>query len=182
MEPVADRYRRLSQAITSMIAGVGDDAWSNQSPCADWTARDVAAHLVDIHGRFQSLVGREAVEHPSVEEDPVGAFTAVRDQMQADLEDPAKVAEEYDGQFGRSTFGTAVNGFVCFDLIVHGWDLARATGQDETMDPRDVELIQATVDKMGQVMRDNGVLGPALPPPDGASAQDKLVSDLGRKV
>jgi uncharacterized protein (TIGR03086 family) len=182
MEPVADRYRRLSQAVTATIEGVPDDRWSNPSPCEAWTARDVAAHLVDIHGRFQALVGREAVEHPSVDDDPLGAFTAVRDQMQLDLEDPAKVNEEYDGQFGRSTFGTAVNGFVCFDLVVHRWDLARATGQDEAMDPRDVEVVRATVDQMGQAMRDNGVITAPVEPPEGASAQDMLLSDLGRKV
>lgn len=182
MEPVADRYRRLAATMTTRVEGVPDDAWSNPSPCDEWTARDLVAHLVDVHGRFQALVGRDSVEHPPVDEDPLGAWVGVRDQMQADLEDPARVDEEYDGRFGRSTFGAAVDGFVCFDLVVHGWDLARATGQDETVDPADVEQVQAAVDAMGEVMRGNGVIADPVEPAPGASSQDRLLAALGRRV
>ena len=101
--------------------------------------------------------------------------------MQADLEDPARRDEEYDGRLGRSTFGRAVDGFVCFDLVVHRWDLARATGQDETIDPGDVARVQAQVDVMGDVMRANGVVGPALDAGPDASAQDRLLAALGRR-
>lgn len=181
MEDVADRYRRLSAAMTSKIENVAASAWSNPSPCEEWTARDVVRHVVDVHGRFQALVGRSPVEHPSVDEDPLGAFVAVRDQMQADLEDPQKVAQEYDGRLGRSTFGKAVDGFVNFDLVVHGWDLSRAAGLDERIDPRDVERVQAAVDAMGDVMRANGVIqAPVEPPPD-ATAQERMLCALGRR-
>jgi uncharacterized protein (TIGR03086 family) len=71
---------------------------------------------------------------------------------------------------------------VCFDLVVHGWDLARATGQDIVVDPRDVERIQAMVEKMGDTMRENGVIAPPVDPPDGASDQDRLMASLGRAV
>ena len=182
MEHVADRYRRLSEIMTTKIAGVPDDAWSNPSPCTDWTARDLVGHLVESHGRFQSLVGREVVDHPAVEDDPLGAFTAVREQMQGDLDDPAKVDEEYDGRLGRSTFGKSVDGFICFDLVVHGWDLARATGQDESIDSRDVEQVHAAVDAMGDVMRSNGAIAGAVEPAPDASAQDRLLASLGRRV
>jgi uncharacterized protein (TIGR03086 family) len=182
MEHVSQRYRRLAAAMTSRIEAVPDGAWSNPSPCEEWTARDLVAHLVDVHGRFQQLVGRAPVEHPPVEENPAGAWAAVRDQMQADLEDPAKVDQEYDGRFGRSTFGRSVDGFVNFDLVVHGWDLARATGQDESIDPRDVEQVQAAVDAMGDVMRSNGVIADPVEPAPDAPAQDRLLAALGRRV
>jgi len=168
--------------MTGKIENVPADAWTNPSPCEKWTARDVVRHVVEVHGMFQALVGRSLVEHPSVDDDPVSAFGAVRDQMQADLEDPHKVAEEYDGRLGRSTFGKAVDGFVCFDLVIHGWDLSRATGQADELDSRDVERIQAMVDSMGDTMRDNGVGGPPLDPPANASAQNRLLSALGRQV
>ncbi len=179
-EPVADRYRRLAAGLTHLVAGVSEAGWSNPSPCEGWTALDVLAHLVDVHGRFQALVGRGLVDHPPVEEDPVGAWSAARDQMQADLEDPARVDEEYDGRFGATTFGRSVDGFVCFDLVVHGWDLARATGQDETLDPRDVVSVQATVDAMGEAMRSNGVLAAPIEPAADASPQERLLCTLGR--
>jgi uncharacterized protein (TIGR03086 family) len=182
MEDVTERYRRLSRAMSHKIADVPDDAWENPSPCQEWTARGLVEHLLEVHSRFQGLVGRGLVTHPDVADDPLGAWEAVRGQTQEDLDDPAKVAEEYDGRFGRSTFGKAVDGFVCFDLIVHGWDLARATGQDETIASQDVEAIQRMVDEMGDVMRSNGVIaGPLDPPPD-ASPQERLLAALGREV
>src|SRR4051794_35573220 len=129
-EDVADRYRRLAARMTERIAAVPEDAWANPTPCEGWSARHLVDHLLEVHGRFESLVGRDLVDHPPVDDDPLAAWVAVRDQMQADLEDPERVAQEYDGRLGRSTFGRSVDGFVCFDLVVHGWDLARATGQD----------------------------------------------------
>jgi uncharacterized protein (TIGR03086 family) len=182
MEDVADRYRRLSARMTERIAGVPDDAWSRPSPCEGWTALDLVAHLVDVHRRFETMVGRDLVEHPPVENDPLGAWQAVRDQMQADLEDPARRDEEYDGRLGRSTFGRSVDGFVCFDLVVHGWDLARATGQDETIDPADVERVSGMVEAMGEVMRSNKVISAPVEPAADASDQDRMLAALGRQA
>ena len=88
----------------------------------------------------------------------------------------------YDGRFGRSTFGNAVAGFVCFDLVVHRWDLGRAAGVAVELDPRDVEQVQGVVDQMGQVMRDNGALGAAVPAPADATPQERLLADLGRSA
>ena len=68
MEPVVDRYRRLAESMTERIEAVPEDAWANPTPCQGWTARDLVAHLVDVHGRFQRLVGRYPVDHPPVEE------------------------------------------------------------------------------------------------------------------
>jgi uncharacterized protein (TIGR03086 family) len=182
MEDVAQRYRRLSARMTELIAAVPDDAWSRPSPCEGWTAGDLVGHLIDVHGRFQSLVGRKLVEHPPVDENPLGAWEAVRDQMQADLEDPSRRDEEYDGRLGRSSFGQSVDGFICFDLVVHGWDLARATGQDDTIDSADVQWVSAMVERMGDVMRSNKVIAEPLQPAPDASEQDRMLAALGRRV
>jgi uncharacterized protein (TIGR03086 family) len=181
MEPVAERYRRLSSLMTERIAKVPDDAWSHRTPCEEWDARQLVGHLIDVHGRFQSLVGRSLVEHPDVGSDPLGAFVAVRDQTQSDLDDPDRCSEEYDGLLGRSTFGASVDGFVCFDLIVHGWDLAHATGQDDTIPLGDVEQLQAMVDRMGHLMLENGVIARQLDVGPEATPQQRLLGALGRQ-
>jgi uncharacterized protein (TIGR03086 family) len=182
MEPVAQRYRRLSRRMTERIAAIPEEAWTSPTPCEEWTVRELVAHVVEVHGMFQKLVGRSLVDHPEVDADPMGAWTAVRDQMQADLDDPVRVNEEYDGRLGRSTFGASVDGFVCFDLVVHGWDLARATGQDETIDPEEIEPLQAMVDSMGPMMLENGVIKRQLEPAPDASPQERLLAGLGRQA
>ena len=181
-ENVPDRYRRLATRMTTLIGGVPDNAWSRTTPCEEWTVRDLVGHLVEAHGRFQSLVGRSLEEHPAVADDPAGAWTVARDQMQADLDDPVRRDEEYDGRFGRARFADSVDGFIGFDLVVHGWDLARATGQDETIEPADVARVQQQVDRMVDTMRENGVVGEAVEPAPDASAQDRLLNALGRRT
>jgi uncharacterized protein (TIGR03086 family) len=180
MEPVADRYRRLSDQLTERIAAVPDQAWSGPTPCEGWTVRDLVGHVIDVHGRFQGLVGRSLVDHPSVDTDPLGAWTAVRDQMQADLDDPDRAAEEYDGLLGRSSFGASVDGFVCFDLVVHGWDLARATGQDETLDPDKCAAMLEGMLPYDDMLRTSGQYGPRVEVPEDADVQTKLMAFIGR--
>jgi uncharacterized protein (TIGR03086 family) len=181
MENVADRYRRLSTAFAQKVGAVPPGAWESESPCEEWTARQLLWHVVDVHARFQSLVGRTVADHPSVEADPVGAFAAVRDQMQADLDDPHRRDEEYEGRFGRARWSDSVEGFVCFDLVVHGWDLARAAGLDDTIEPEDVAWVQSIVDARGEAMRANNVIKDPVAVPASAPAQDRLLAALGRR-
>jgi uncharacterized protein (TIGR03086 family) len=182
MTSVADRYRRLSADVTRTIEQVPSDRWSSASPCEGWTALDIARHLVDVHGLFLGLVDRTLDPAPTVDEDVRAAWRAANEQMQADLDDPARSAEEFDGYFGRTAFAAAVGRFVCFDLLVHRWDLARATGLDERLDPAEVAQLWVAVEGFGDTLRTEGVCGPAVEPPPGADAQTRLLCFLGRKV
>ena len=79
------------------------------------------------------------------------------------LDDPSRADTEYDGAFGRTTVSATVDQFMGFDLVVHGWDLARATGQDEAVPPAEVDRVLAFVERLGtQTMQDNGVTGPEV--------------------
>lgn len=179
---VAERYRRLAAAVTAKIEQVPPDRWASQSPCAQWTAREVVRHLVDVHGMFLGLVGRRLEPGPDVDDGPLGAWASARAQMQADLDDPALAAEEFDGISGRSTFAEAVDRFVCFDLNVHGWDLARATGLDERIDPAEVPRLWRTAESFGDAIRSDNVCGPAVAVSDDADEQTRLLAYLGRRA
>ena len=137
-DDTADRYRTLAGAFATKVAAIGPDQWDDPTPCEDWTVRDLVRHVVDTQGLFEGLVGRDLGEIPSVDDDAAAAFAAARAVIQADLDDPARAGETFEGFFGTSTFAQAIDRFVCFDLVVHGWDLARATGQDETIDPAEI--------------------------------------------
>jgi uncharacterized protein (TIGR03086 family) len=178
---VADRYRRLAAAMTDRIAVVPQDRWSAPSPCEQWTARELVGHLVDVHGMFLGLVGRSLRPGPDVAEDPLGAWTSARDQVQADLDDPDRADAEFDGFSGRSTFAQAVDRFVCFDLNIHGWDLARATAQDERIDPDELPLLWRTAESFGDAIRSENVCGPAVDVAGDAPEQDRLLGFLGRR-
>jgi uncharacterized protein (TIGR03086 family) len=178
----ADRYRTLADSMAQTIAGVPDGRWEAPTPCEDWTARDLVSHLVATSGMFLGFIGQDSPGGPSVDDDPVGAFTTARDAVQAALDDPATAAQEYDGLMGRTSFAKSVDGFLSADLVIHRWDLARATGQDETIPPDEVSRVKAMLEPMDEQMRQPGAFGPKVEPPPGADEQTKLLSFLGRHV
>jgi uncharacterized protein (TIGR03086 family) len=180
MSDIADRFRRLSDHFDAVAAAVPADRWSSASPCEAWDARDVVRHVVDVHAMMLTSIGRSLSPAPSVDDDPVGALRAARADVQGVLDDPATAATEYDGFFGRTTISATVDDFLGFDLVVHGWDLARATGQDETLDAGEVVRLSKQVEGMGDMLRTPGVCGPAVAVPADASAQDRLLGALGR--
>lgn len=131
---------------------------------------------------FLGFVGRSLPgDMPSVDEDPAGAFDAARRSVQASLDDPEVANAEYDGVFGRGTFATGVDGFLCFDLNVHGWDLAQATGLADRMDPTEVPRLRREAEAFDAMRGSGGAFGPAVEPPQGADEQADLLAFLGRR-
>ena len=181
MENTADRYRRLRTSFADRVRHVDAAAWTNPSPCEEWTARELVAHVVTTQAMFEQLVGRSLHPGPEVGDDPLGAFTVATDQVQAHLDDPGTAAVEFDGFFGRTTFEAAVERFLCFDLVVHGWDLARATGQDEGIGPADVAWAHQVATGLGEAMRGSGAFREEVVLDDDAGAQDQLLAQLGRR-
>lgn len=179
---VADRYRTLSAAFAAKVAAVPPGAWTEPTPCAEWDVRALVRHVVETPRMFFSLVGEEMTPCPSVDDDPVAAFACSSRQVQAALDDPVRAHTEFDGYFGRSTFVEAIDRFVCFDLVVHGWDLARATGQDERVEPAELERLWDAVAFLGDAIRSKGVCGPAVEPRPGADEQGRLLAHLGRRA
>ena len=181
MSATADRYRTLAAAFEAKVAAVGPDEWANPSPCSEWTARDVVGHVVDVHGMMLRPLDVGLREAPSVTDDPLAAFRAARADLQEVLDDPDRADTTYDGMFGRTSVSATVDQFMAFDLVVHGWDLARATWQDETIPEDEVDRVLEFVDRLGtSTMQDNGVTGPAVAVPDDAPKQDRMLGLLGR--
>jgi uncharacterized protein (TIGR03086 family) len=182
MTEISDRYRALSAAMADRIAAVPADGWDAQTPCEDWKARDLVRHLVDSSAMFLGFIGQDPPAAPSVDDDPLAAYTAARDAVQEVLDDPSRAQQEYDGMFGTTTFEQSADRFLSADLVIHGWDLARATGQDDTMPPHEVERVHRELEPMDDKMRGPGAFGPKIEPPAGADDQTKLLCFLGRRV
>jgi uncharacterized protein (TIGR03086 family) len=183
METTAQRYDRLAGAFAAKIDAVPDDRWEAQSPCEEWKAIDVVRHVAETPSMFFGFIGREIGDLPSIDDvGPAAAFAATRAKVQAALDDPAVAGTEFEGMFGKQTFAESIDRFICFDLLVHGWDLARATGLDEAMEPADVERLDAAAQAFGDNMRGPGAFGDAVEPPPGADQQQRVLAYLGRQV
>jgi uncharacterized protein (TIGR03086 family) len=182
METTAQRYDRLAGAFAAKIDAVPADRWDAPSPCEEWKALDVVRHVAETPGLFFGFIGRELGDLPPVEDDPAAAFATTRSRLQAALDDPEVAGAEFEGMFGTLTFAEAIDRFICFDLLVHGWDLARAAGLDEAMEAADVDRLDEAARQFGDRMRGPGAFGPEVEPPPGAAKQAQVLAFLGRRV
>jgi uncharacterized protein (TIGR03086 family) len=182
MSEISDRYRRLGDAFADKISAVPEGKWESQSPCEEWKARDVVSHVVGTQGMFLGFIGKELGDIPSADDDPLGAWNAARTKVQAVLDDPDQATTEFQGFAGRSTFEAGVDKFLCTDLVVHGWDLARATGLDESIGAEDVKRVRRNMESMGDAMRGPGAFGAEIEAPGGADDQQKMLAFLGRST
>ena len=73
-------------------------------------------------------------------------------------------------------------GIMFMDHLIHTWDLAKATGQSTRLDPELAEICYQMCDPgIIEMAREHGAFGPAVPVPDSASTQNKLLGFLGRQ-
>lgn len=181
MSEQAERYRKVAAVFTERVKAVPDGAWDNPTPCEGWVARDIVRHLVDwMPGLFFETAGLERPECPSADDDPVAAWLALDAALQGALDDPAVASIEYESRAGRHTVAEAIDRFGTSDVFLHTWDLARATGQDETLDPEEVHRQLEAVLPHDEALRSSGHYGPRVEVPDDADEQTKLLAFIGR--
>ena len=105
MSEVQDKYRLVSNGFDAAVEAVTADQWGAQSPCEQWTARDVVAHVVQNHrGVIASVRGGES-EPLGADEDLKQAWESARKAMIDITGDPEAVAKEIDGPTGKMPTG-----------------------------------------------------------------------------
>ena len=181
MSKISERYRRVAAQFTQRVEAVPDGGWDNPSPCEGWVARDVVGHLVEwLPAFFFGSWGLDQPSGPPVADDPAGAWRAVDRAIQAALDDPEVAGRERDTRMGRSTFGQTIDQICTPDVLIHTWDLARATGQDETLDPDEVHRFVAGMEPLDDLLRQSGHYGPRVAVPADADEQTRLIAFVGR--
>ena len=82
---------------------------------------------------------------------------------------------------GQHRFEDAVGQFVVGDILIHTWDLARATGLDETLDAELVHDMLAAMEPLDAMLRSSGQFGPRVDVAPGADEQTRLIAFTGRQ-
>jgi uncharacterized protein (TIGR03086 family) len=183
MNEIAERYRNVAAGFTRRVDHVPAGAWDAPAPCEGWAARDVVGHLVEWVPPFLAAgTGIELPAGPPVADDPAGAWHALDGGLQALLDDPATAEQQFDHPMaGRHRLDDAIGSFILSDVLVHTWDLARATGQDESLDAEEVASLYAGMEPLDDVLRASGQFGPRVEVPADADVQTKLLAFTGRR-
>jgi uncharacterized protein (TIGR03086 family) len=179
---IAARYRKVAGGFTERVVAVPVDGWDAPTPNPGWVARDVVDHLVEwIPAFFYGQWGLEQPTFPSAAEDPVAAWHSFDDHIASLLDDPELVGQERDLPMGRMSFEDAFAMIALSDVLIHTWDLARATGQDDTLDADEIaRMVPGISPEVAAAMQSSGHYGPMVPVPPDASDQDKVLAFMGR--
>jgi uncharacterized protein (TIGR03086 family) len=185
----ADALSRASDEFRAVVAQVGDDQWDATTPCAGWTVRDLVGHVVsgsEMAARLADGASRnEAIAALGIDrlgDDPITAVDrALRAQLVA-FERPDVGVHVFHHPAGDMP-GSQVLDFRIGDLLVHQWDLARAIGIDESLDPAVVQLVWDGIQPMLPMMSSVGVFGdgPSGTVADDAPLQLRLLDAMGRR-
>lgn len=182
-DSISDRYRRVGGRFSETVANVPSGSWDAPAPCDGWVARDVVRHLVAWFPPFlEGGAGISIPVGPSVDADPVAAWTTLHEAVQSVLDDPATAAKSFSHpQAGDHPLDQAIGMFFLGDVLLHTWDLARATGLDERLDPDEVSAMLAGMLPMDAMLRQSGHYGPRVEVPDDADEQTQLIAFVGRQ-
>ncbi len=178
-ESPAERHRSVSDGFTARVRGASD--WDAPAPVPGWRARDVVAHLVEwFPGFLESATGLVLEHGPSPQDDPVAAWQVHTEAVQRLLDGPEAATAFRHPFVGELPLPEAVDRFYTTDVFLHTWDLARATGQDERLDPDACAALLTQMEPAEELMRSSGQYGPRVPVPDDADAQTRLLAFIGR--
>lgn len=194
MSENSDRFARVSQGFLARIKAVPADRWDNPSPCPTWTARQVVAHVINEQRRVlatlrrtepKALYGVPPVEMgvvPPVEAgvDLAAAWREIGAGLVEAIDDPACADVRLPTPVGPLPFGEVVDALP-EDVLIHSWDLARATGGDERLDEEAVAHVFEKFKPLDEALRQPWAFGPKVPPPPGADVQTEFLCFVGRR-
>jgi uncharacterized protein (TIGR03086 family) len=170
----------------ALVHDVPVDAWTASTPCTEWDVRALIHHLLSEISWMEPLLGGRSVAEVGDElngdllgDDPVASWDAAAARTLAAVN--AGGAMDLVIHLSRRDITGADYTFEVFnDLAIHGWDLARAIGEDETIDPRFVATIDERMAPSIAELKASGQYGDEVVPPDGADAQTRLLAMFGR--
>jgi uncharacterized protein (TIGR03086 family) len=183
---VLDGFNRALDGFEAVLAGVGQGSWSAPSPCAGWSAADVAGHAIVglretealARGRYEE---NGAAEHPgsAIGDDPLAAWRVARADMMAAL-DPSALARLVPGPWGWMPLGEILERSP-MEYLVHAWDLAQATGQTAALDPGLVRDALGPARQFARLARLSGLVGPECAVAEDADDLTRLLAIFGRR-
>jgi uncharacterized protein (TIGR03086 family) len=164
-----------------IVDNVRPDQWTLPTPCTEWNVRQIVEHL--IAGNEQTataLVGPGPSTPAVVGDDLAAAFASSCERLRWAYEAPGALAATIEMPFGPmpAEFMARIR---AGDMLIHAWDLARATGQPTDYAPELNETVLAlSRQMMATVGRRADLFGPELEARAGASAADRYAAFLGR--
>lgn len=179
MDPLA-QLEQLGPHLGGVVAGISPDQLDLPTPCSELTVAGVLQHMVGGAGAFAAAFrGEPAPEGPDADADPLAAFGPALGDLVAAIGSPGALDRSVAAPFGEVPGDTFAR-FVVLDGLVHGWDMATATGQPYDPPTELVEAVDAFARGAIDPLRDGDTFAAAVEPAADATPVEALANFTGR--
>ncbi len=174
-----------ARQVTALLEPIDDQQFTAPTPCTDFTVRDLLVHLLGLTLAFRHAATKTELPGPEMAGEGGAEFEKWRTQLPAQLDSLVEAWQDPDAWVGMtevggiSLTGAMAGGFALNELMLHGWDLAKATGQPLHCDPA---VAKAALDFTTEVVEGGfgDAYGPPVKIPDDAPTLDRLLGLAGR--
>ena len=180
-----DIYEQAWAQLQPILAASSGQHTSS-TPCAEWNVQSLINHALAVQTFANSTLSKANfdmstmgnVDHPLPPEGAEAAFKSIADSTLATLK-TINLADTVETPFGSMPGGQFIMVPIT-DMIIHTWDLAKATGQSTTLDAGLAEIGYNVIANVAAGGRERGAFGPEVVVPDTASFQDRMLGMSGR--
>jgi len=187
MADIARLHRSALEETRTVVAGIGREQWRAPTPCDGWDVKTLLDHLVSGNLWAAELGAGATIEEVGdrldgdmLGDDALAAYDASAKVAAAAFEAPGALEAPCAVSYGPVP-GSVYAGHRFIDVLIHGWDLAVATGQDSTLDPELVDAAYELLQGEADMIRASGMFGDDLRVPAGTGAQTRLLAFIGRQ-
>jgi uncharacterized protein (TIGR03086 family) len=183
---IAELHAQALDATGRIVGDIPADRWHAATPCAGWDVRALVGHLVSGNLWAAELAAGGTIEGVGsrldgdlLGGDPAAAYEQSAAAAAAVFRRPGAMDAPCAVSYGPVP-GSVYAGHRFLDVLVHGWDLAMASGQDYALDPQLMQACRRIIEPQLEAFRSAGALGPEVAVPADASAQTRFLALLGR--
>ena len=184
---IVDLHLGALESTRRFVAGVNATQWSGPTPCEGWDVRALLNHVVSGNLWAAELAGGSTIAEVGdrldgdlLGNDPLAAYESSAKAAGEAFAAPGALDAPCAVSYGPVP-GSVYAGHRFIDVLIHGWDLAAATGQDATLDPSLVEACWAVIEPQADLLKGSGMFGTDVETVPGAGAQTRLLAALGRR-
>lgn len=181
-DAAAHRHLAACRRFTAAVVAA-DGRWDRPSPCTDWNARAVVEHVIGFHDVL--LLRPMGAKPDRPRDDPARRWSLTVDALARVFEQPGLFDGPVDVPAVGARPATVVDAralvpMLTVEVLVHTWDLARAVGAPDDLDPQLCGRALARLPADDAALARSGMYEPPVLASDGADAQTRLLAALGR--
>jgi uncharacterized protein (TIGR03086 family) len=175
-----------AEAARVVVGAANAENLDQKTPCTDWDLRTLLNHTI----LWTSYSAERRAHGESVAEELMSKdFTAEPGYAQAYQAQIAKAVQAWSSPeawagdrnvMGSATPAADIAAMLIAEMVLHGWDIAKATGQDYHCDDAVAANVLGTVEAQGELFRQYQGFAAIVPVPDDATALDRALALSGR--